>query len=288
MDDTKNWFLTHDLRNREGPFTFAPDYIVWYILVGLIAVAGIYLLNRYKSKKGIQITLIVLWAISVALDLAKLILNICTGFSVGGDMPLYVCSLFMYIMPVAIWGKGKFKSIAAAYVCTIGLFGAIGNYVVPSVIEDYSLFSFRGFHTTLFHTVLMITPFVMLCTGAYRLKFKEFGWQMLGFVVVTLPVIPFNYLTDSNYMYFNDGIFIESFAEKVSYAWPLFLYFFYAVIMLVMQALIFGITKLVELILKKLKKNQVQPAVATADEPPAEQGAEQATEQTEEQNEQQE
>ena len=284
MQETMNWFTTYDLLKREGPFTLAPDYIVWYIVVGLVAVAGIYLLNRYKTEKRVKIVLIVLWAITVALDTAKLILNICTGFGINGDMPLYICSLFMYIMPVAIWGKGKFRAIAAAYICTINLFGVIGNYIVPSVIKSYSLFSFRGFHTTLYHTVLVITPFVMLCTGSYRMKFKDFGWQMLGFVVVTLPVIPFNYLTDSNYMYFNDGIFIESFAEKVSYAWPLFAYFFYAAIMLAMQALIFGITKLVELIMAKLKKDKPQPAVAEG-EAPTGQAAEQETEKTNEQTE---
>ena len=251
-----NWFTTNDLLKRDGPFTLAADYIVWYVVVAILVCVGIYFLNKYKTEKRIKIVLIVLWAITVVADFVKLIVNIYDGgFNIHSDLPLYICSLFMYIMPVAIWGKGIFKTIGMTYICTLGLFGAIANYAVPSVTESYSIFSFYGFHTTLFHTVLFVTPLVILCTGYFKfaLNFKEFGWQILSFIVVTVPVIIFNYITDSNYMYFNDGLFIEDFAAKVSYAWPLFLYIIYAAIIMLMQIIIMGITKLVEIIGPKIK-----------------------------------
>lgn len=255
-----NWFTTHDLLKRSEPFTYSTDYIVWYFAVAILFCVGIYFLNKYKTENRVKFVLIVLWATAVVIDLVKLIVNICTDFSIHGDLPLYVCSLFLYIMPFAIWGKGIFKTIGAAYICTIGVFGAIGNYIVPSVIIHYSLFSFYGFHTTLYHTLLLVTPLVMLCTGYFKFRFKDFGWQMLAFIVITLPVIPFNYITDSNYMYFNTGIFIEDFAAKASYAWPLILYVAYAAIMMVMQLIDIGLIKLVEItipaIKKRLNKNQ--------------------------------
>lgn len=271
-----NWFTTKDLLGRDGPFTLSLDYFIWYAVVAVLVIVGIYFLNKYKTEKRIKIVLIVLWAIAVVLDIAKLIVNIATGFSIRNDLPLYVCSLFMYIMPFAIWGKGKFKTMGAAYICSIGLFGAIGNYVVPSVVVNYSLFSFYGFHTTLFHTILWVTPLVILCTGYFKFKFKDFGWQMLGFVVITLLVIPFNYIADTNYMYFNDGIFIEDFAKTVSYAWPIFMYVFYAAIMMVMELLVMGVTKLVEIIAQKVKKDSNNPhqVVANNTDSKTEQSAE--------------
>ena len=249
-----NWFTTNDLFQRDGPFTFSIDYIIWYVAAVLFVCAGIYFLCKHKSEKRIKVVMIVLWAINVTLDAVKLIVNIRRGFSIGGGLPLYVCSLFLYVMPVAIWGKGIFRNIASAYICTIGLFGAIANYAVPSVIESYSLFSFFGFHTTLFHTILWITPLVMLCTGYFRFQWKEFGWQILSFVIITFPVVIFNYIADTNYMYFNTGIFIEDFAAKVSYAWPLFAYASYAVIMMTMQLIIMGVTRLVKMVASKIKK----------------------------------
>lgn len=249
-----NWFTTHDLLKRSGPFTYSADYIVWYIAVAILVCLGIYFLNKYKTEKRIKIVLIVLWATAAVIDIVKLIVNICTDFNVHSDLPLYVCSLFLYIMPVAIWGKGIFKTMAATYICTIGAFGAIGNYIVPSVIINYSIFSFYGFHTTLYHTILLVTALVMLCTGYFKFKFKDFGWRILGFIVITLLVIPFDYITDSNYMYFNTGIFIEDFAEKVGYAWPLILYVAYAAIMMFMQLFDMGMIKLVEITVSAIKK----------------------------------
>lgn len=258
-----NWFTTYDLLKRNGPFTFAVDYIIWYIVVAIAAIVGIYFLNKYKTEKRVKIVLIVLWAVAVALDLTKLIVNICEGFSIGGDLPLYVCSLFLYIMPVALWGKGVFKTMAMAYICSISLFGAFANYAMPSVVEDYSLFSFRGFHTTLYHTILVLVPLIILCTGSFKFKFKDFGWQILGFVVVTLPVVFFNYIADCNYMYFNEGVIIEDVAAKMSYAWPLLLYVIYAAIMILMQLIIMGITKLVEIMRAAIQKRGQQPKAAT-------------------------
>lgn len=249
-----NWFTTNDLLKREGPYTYSADYIVWYVVVAIAVCAGLYFLNRYKTEKRVKTVFIVLWAMAVTLDAVKQVVNIYDGFSIGGDLPLYVCSLFLYIMPVAIWGKGIFKDLACAYICTINIFGAIGNYVVPSIVTRYSIFSFYGFHTTLYHTILWTTTLVMLCTGYYKVQFKKFGWQMLGFVIVTFPVIIFNYIADTNYMYFNTGIFIEDFAAKVGYAWPLFMYAGYAAIMIVMELLIVGVTKLVEIIAPAIKK----------------------------------
>ena len=37
-----NWFTTSDLLKRSGPFTLAPDYIVWYILVAIEVGVGIF------------------------------------------------------------------------------------------------------------------------------------------------------------------------------------------------------------------------------------------------------
>lgn len=251
-----NWFQTHDLLNREGPFTFCIDYIIWYIVVGLLIAVGIFFLNKYKTEKRIKIVLTVLWAVAVAIDLAKLIKNIYYGFNISGDIPFYICSLYLYTMPVVIWGKGLWQRMACTYNCTIGLFGAIVNYIMPNVVVNNSLFSFAGFHTTLYHTILIATPLVMLCTGFFKLKFKDFGWSFLSFVVITFPVVIFNYIAGTDYMYFREGgiELVKGIATTLSYGFPIVMYAVYAVVMILMQLLIMGITKLVEVIKLKIGK----------------------------------
>lgn len=253
----KNWFETHDLLNREGPFTYCVDYIVWYVVALLLVGVGIFFLNKYKTEKRVKIVLIVLWAVALIVDLAKLIKNIYYGFSISSDIPFYICSLYLYLMPVAIWGKGIWKRMACTFICTLGLFGAIMNYVIPSVVVNNSLFSFSGFHTTLYHTILWTTPLVMLCTGYFKLKFKDYGWSLLAFVVITLPIVIFNFIAKTDYMYFREGgiDLVKNVASTMGYAFPLLAYAVYALAMILMQLLIMGITKLVEIIKGKIFKN---------------------------------
>ena len=260
-----NWFTTKDLFNRSGPFTVCADYIVWYILAAIVSVAGIYFLCKRKNERATKIVLMVLWAVTVALDVTKLIVNICGGFNIRSGLPLYICSLFMYVMPFAIWGRGVFKRIGCAIVCSLGLFGAIGNYVVPSVIVSYSLFSFFGFHTTLFHTILVAAPLIMLCTGYYRFKFKDYGWTYLGFFVLTIPALIFNFIAKTDYMYLFEGNYLpllDGVAAKVGYGWPPIMYAVYAAIIILMQLLVMGITKLVEIIAAKTSGKSLPPEFA--------------------------
>ncbi|MDE6583671.1 MAG: YwaF family protein [Clostridia bacterium] len=258
-----NWFTTNDLLKRSGPFTLCVDYIVWYILAAIVLGVGIYFLCKRKSEKVTKIVFIVLWAVAVAIDVTKLIVNICTGFNIGTDIPLYICSIFMYVMPFAIWGKGLLKRIGCAIVCSIGLFGAIGNYVVPTVIVKNSLFSFSGFHTTLYHTILIAVPLIMLCTGYFKFKFKDYGWTYLGFFVLTIPALILNFIAKTDYMYLLEGNYLpllDDVAEIVGcYVWPIIMYVVYAFIIILMQLIVMGVTKLVENIVAKINANCVEP-----------------------------
>ena len=254
-----NWFTTSDLLKRTGPFVYSLDYIIWYAVLGLLLVGAVIWLVKKGTPKIVKILLIVLWAIAVAFDLAKLILAIVNGFVLTGSLPLYICSIFMYAMPFALWGKGKIKEMACTYVCTIGLFGALMNYVVPSVTLNYSLFSFWGLHTTIYHSMLLIVPFVMLCTGYHKIKIKDFGWAFLGFVILTISVVAIDYIIKADYMYFRTAEttslgFVMNIAAATSWFWPVLMYVGYAVVQIVMTSLVIGIVALVRLIKKSCTK----------------------------------
>ena len=167
----------------------------------------------------------------------------------------------MYAMPFAIWGKGKVKDAAATFVCTIGLFGVFMNYVIPSVTLNHSLFSFWGLHTTIYHSMLIIAPLVMLCTGYHKIKIKDVGWAFLGFVALTIAVVLIDFIIQADYMYFRTaeqtslGI-VMNIASATGYFWPVLMYVGYAVVQLVMTGLIIGIDAIVSLVKKLINKKK--------------------------------
>ena len=256
------FFTISDMLGRSGPFNNCIDYIIWYIALAFLTIGAIFILRKKNSPKAIKLSLIIFWVIAVVADIIKIIVSITTdSFVLTGSLPLYICSIFMYAMPFAIWGKGKIKDIACTYVCTIGLFGAIMNYIVPSVTLNYSLFSFWGLHTTIYHSMLLIVPFVMLCTGYHKIKIKDFGWAFLGFVILTISVVAIDYIIKADYMYFRTeegtslGI-VMNIASATGIFWPILMYLGYAIVQIVMTGVIIGITALTNLITKSLKKNK--------------------------------
>ena len=74
------------------------------------------------------------------------------GFNAEGLMPLYTCSLLIYLLPLDAWGKGRGRECALAFLTTIGmLFGAIG-VIYCNGLNFYPFWTFGAFYSLYFHT----------------------------------------------------------------------------------------------------------------------------------------
>ncbi|MBR4418724.1 MAG: YwaF family protein [Clostridia bacterium] len=259
-----NFFKTSDLLGRSGPFNNCVDYLVWYLVLSAFTVGLVWLLRWKKNPKLTKIALIVICGIAVFADVVKINVSVSTGeFVWSGSLPLYICSIFMYAMPFAIWGKGKIREMACTFVCTIGLFGAFMNYIIPSVTINHSLFSFWGLHTTIYHSMLLLGAVVILMTGYHKVRFRDYGWAFLGFVVLTFGVVIIDFIIPADYMYFRTGEgtslgIVMSIASATKLFWPVLMYLGYAITQIVMTALIVGVDALVGLIRKVIMKNKAQ------------------------------
>lgn len=155
--------------------------------IGLIVLACILL--RKKSEKTIRRVFAGLWAWLTVLEVVKITWETCCGAAVafewGGNLPLYPCSIFMYAMPFAIWGKGNVRYAACGYVCSLGLLGGAINFVYPAnILSNYSCISFAGFHTLFYHGVLVFCAALMLISGYHSYRGVTKARQLL------LPAVP--------------------------------------------------------------------------------------------------
>ena len=195
---------------------FTPLHFVTSVCwLGLIVLACALL--RKKEEKTIQKVFTALWITVVVMEITKIIWETFCGvtvdFEAGGVLPLYPCSIFMYTMPFAIWGKGKVRYAACGYVCSLGLLGGAINFVYPAnVLSNYSSISFAGFHTLFYHGVMVLCAVTMLLTGYHSYKKVTHGWELLLPAVPALAVSVIANLVnfspvDSDYMFFK----LESF-----------------------------------------------------------------------------
>ena len=155
--------------------------------IGLIV--AVCMLLRKKDEQTLKKVFAALWITVSVLEIVKIVWETCCGTTVefewSGVLPLYPCSIFMYAMPFAIWGKDTVRYAACGYVCSLGLLGGAINFIYPAnILGNYSCISFAGFHTLFYHGVLVLCAMLMLLSGYHSYKGVTKARQLL------LPAIP--------------------------------------------------------------------------------------------------
>ena len=135
------------------------------------------------------------------------------GLDVRQSLSFYPCSIFLYALPLVLWGKGLWKQAACGYIYTLGLLGALVNFLYPfSRLADYSCLSFPAFHTFFFHGSMLFTFFTMLFSGMHSYgdaqSFRDLLIPSLLSMIMSVPANLINYRIGADYMYFRGKIFI--------------------------------------------------------------------------------
>ena len=205
-------FFTH--KDKLAPVDQLPGtmftplhFIVAGILLALVIICAIFV---SKKKEIIKKVFIVLWATVSVLEFVKIVWESTTGnqvkLEVTGILPLYPCSIFMYAMPFAIWGKGKLKDMACGYVCTLGLLGGSVNFFYPmTVLYRYSIISFSAMHSMLYHAVMLFTCLTMLISKYHTYSANSLVGLILPSIpslIISIPANIVNYTFSADYMFF--------------------------------------------------------------------------------------
>lgn len=244
LDLIKNFFTHKDFlppADKLPGTMFTPLHIVFAIIsVALVVTLGLYVSR--KSEKTIRRVLFVLWIVIVALEFTKMIWETVSGaqvnFEWGGMLPLYPCSVFMYAMPLALFGKGILRRAGCGYMCTLGLIGGSINFVYPAtILSNYSCISFAGFHTFLYHGAIVFTALVMLRSGYHSYRKVTKWWELfvpaLPFFATSIVANIVNFSKiGSDYMFFklNSFIFAPIGAATPDWLAVIIVYLAYAII----------------------------------------------------------
>lgn len=215
----QNFFTHKDFlppAKRLAGTLFTPLHLAFSaILVCVI----LYLVHHFskKSETTLRRVFTVIWAVALVCEVAKIVWETYSGKTVSfewtGVLPLYPCSIFMYAMPLAIWGKDKARYMGCGYVCSLGLLGGMINFIYPAnILSNYSCLSFAGFHTFFYHGAMVFTALVMLQSGYHSYREVTHARELLLPAVPALAVsvianiVNFSRI-DSDYMFFK----LESF-----------------------------------------------------------------------------
>lgn len=251
---------------------FSTPHIVYIILVYVGAFAVSYLL-RGAARKRITIFLRVFSVIVALLEIAKIswesYYDITTGrgFNYVGLLPLYTCSLFIYTLIAAAWGRGRAREFSLSFITTIGLlYGAIG-VVYCNGLNYYPFWTFGAFYSLFFHSSMFALGVFLLVTGYKRLDFKDVNRSFIPVLLLAVAAVPVDYALGADYMLLYSGSGLPLYEPLAALLAAQSLRPVYTLIMLLthlpLAALIVGIYKLVEKLLPKHGKADLRPGAVS-------------------------
>ena len=182
--------------------------VTFLVFLGVLAYAVV-LIRGDASRMKISLT--ALWLVVLVLEAIKIYWEIYGGSwihrSYQSIFPLHSVSLFLFVFPFCLWGKGIVKHASCSYVCTIGILGALINFIYPvNILNDYSIISFPGVLSLLNHGLMICSALVLIgrreikFTGVYSLT-KIFA-GCLPILIFSIPVNIVNFALDADYMFF--------------------------------------------------------------------------------------
>jgi hypothetical protein len=196
---------------------------VVYILICLIGIPM--LIRHYRQKGDEDITR--LMRFSAVLLIVEEITKITWesywdivsghGFNAGGILPLETCSLFIYCLAAAGFGKGKVRECALAWMASIGILGGMSYIVVTNVLKWYPFFTYGAFHSMIFHFMMVFIGLLIPFSNYHLFRKKDMLQGYVPQLLLAVVVIPLDYLMDWDYMllHYAGGVpLIENLADK--------------------------------------------------------------------------
>ena len=210
--------------NYYGGFFTYKDYLNGYngqdymgigqfIFLGLATITIILLsiFLRKTSHKKIDIFLKVLAIVIPILEITKIVVETIGdigaghGFNWTGLLPLYTCSLFIYTLPLAAFGKNKVKQVGLSFLTTLGIFAGLTNFIMAPILNTYPFFNYHTFTSLNFHFWMVFTGIFLITTKYYVPKWKDILIGQIPLVALSLIAIPLNYYLKCDYMLFYGG-----------------------------------------------------------------------------------
>lgn len=178
-----------------------------YIFISIILLITLPILLRKVSHKKIDKYLKFLSIFIPCLELTKIIwesiyyFQETKSFMFESLLPLYLCSLFIYVLPIIVLNKKKPRKYCLSFLTTIGIIAGLSNVFYLNILNVYPLFSFASFISIIFHFLMAFTGIWLLTSKYYILDKKSPLEGLLIVFLFSLIVIPVNYLL--NYLGYN-------------------------------------------------------------------------------------
>lgn len=163
-------------------------------------------------------------------------------FSWGYSLPLHLCSLMCFILPIMSITRNR---LLQEYAYAMGLAPALMALITPDIYY-YPSFSFIYIMAMLGHGIICFIPIFLIFGMGFRPDIRKLPKVIGMLILFALLITPINFITDGNYFFLRypaPGSPMQTFADLVGSPGYLILTFLFGCLLWALMYLPFIITK---------------------------------------------
>lgn len=176
---------THEHFAKYGMSLFSWEYFLLMTL-SIITVA-ILLILFYKKKWNIYKQIRIFAIILTVLEVVKIMFFTINRANVSLEswLPLFYCSLFIYALYFAGYGKGFARQMGVSAIFMLTVAGILGVFVNDIFMGNtgWPLFNFYTFYTMTYHTIMIYFGYAIIISKEFQPNIKSF---LAGIVFVSM------------------------------------------------------------------------------------------------------
>ena len=185
---------------------YGMSYFSWeyFLLISISIITVITLLILfYKRKWNIYKQMKICAIILTVTEICKILFFTINRQNVSLEswLPLFYCSLFIYALYFAGYGKGFIRQmgISAIFMLVVaGICGVFANDIFAG--NGYPLFNFYTFYTITFHTIMIYFGYAVLISKQFTPNLKSFFAGILFVTIFFIIALAINLICHTNLM----------------------------------------------------------------------------------------
>ena len=209
-------------REAEGFLSWQHLLFVTCLMVAMVTLA-IYFgrKNRMKDERQKNFTLIIAAILIDGFELLKIVIFCLRGKDPMAwlyELPLFLCSIQLIVIPLAAFSKGRIKDAALDFVFILGVVGAVlGTYGAGNNYGCYPVLGFDNMVSGITHSIAGFSSLYIAFSGMASMKKKNIPITFAILLTFCGCADLANRLLDYNYMFLvrGDGTPYELFYSLV-------------------------------------------------------------------------
>ena len=173
------------------------------IILVIIAV----IISKNIKREAFTKLLKIFAVIITILELIKIIYNLYYNYRapINDWLPLHFCSLFIYSLWFAGFGKGKLKTIGESFLIGGGIIAGLVFLIIPSTsLKLFPIFHFQCIYSLLFHSLFLYSGLLILIKNYFTLSIKNFIYYFIFCTIFCIIAVILNIITDANFMFLDN------------------------------------------------------------------------------------